>query len=443
MGHLAKRQLDGELKSSLIFEYLPIHAGGILSGYDEAIPTPVEEGAVFEAGKTSAIYVRHKINPFTDFCARVFIYFGFTQSGTSVLPVNFEIRHRLIPLGATPVDVGPTAFSLIPGGHDKYQNTYELISQTYPLKVETVSRNSILRFEIARLDTDTNPDDISLLDVNFLIVPTYVDLSHLTLYPAAPSCTYTVPGILSNRGELLSRDNTQDVAVAPPGVFPRVLTYTDSGATGIEWVDPSVFTGTNKLYSGTTLIASESMTAAQTDLIHKVNNTSAAAITLDLPDPGTLANGNFLSFQLMSTNTDPVIIAPSGGGDNLYDLTGGSVANITLSTVGETAEIITDGTDWFVYNIYEEPGTGSGTSEKTKEFIVTGGGGPYVNYSVDALEATLPPRYMFVNGIQAQDTSPSADFLLSTTTFANDTFTWQDRIFQLNDGDEIKIIYNT
>jgi hypothetical protein len=353
MGHVSLRQLDGELKSSLLFEFVPIYEGGIFSGEIPAIPQ--EEGAIFLETTTndpSSVYVRFKGNPFMDFCANLYVYFGFTQSGVSTLPINFEIHHQRVFLQATPDLQGPIPFSLIPAGNSEYQSTYELISLTYPLKVETVTRNSLVRFELVRV-ADTNPDDITLLDMNFLIIPSYVDLSHFTLYPSGPSCSIVIPGVLSNKGELLSHNGTQDVAIAPPGASPRVLTHTGVGPTCIEWVDPSVFTGTNKLYAGTSIIAAKTLVAAETDFIYKIENTSASSFDIDLPLASTLANGNFFSFQIESTSVDPVDIKPQGP-DALFDLTGGSVASITLNTIGQTAEIITDGTNWFVYNIYEE-----------------------------------------------------------------------------------------
>ena len=363
MGHTSIRQLDGELKSSLIFEFQPIYEGGIFSGAVAALPT--EEGAIFLETTTndpSSIYVRFKGNPFMDFCANLYVYFGFTQSGTSTLPINFEIYHQRVILQASSVSAGPIPFSLIPAGNTEYQNTYELLSQTYPLKVEEVTRNSLTRFELVRV-ADTNPDDISLLDMNFLIIPKYVDLSHITLYPAGPSCSIVVPGVLSNQGELLSHNGTQDVAIPPPGVSPRVLSYTGTGPTNIEWVDPAVFTGTNKQYSGTEITAVKTMLAAETDFVYKLNNTTAAFDVI-LEDPAALTNGNFFSFQVMSTNTDTVTIkAPAGVA--FFNLTSGDVGptgsgtGITLSVIGETLEVITDGTAWYVYNLYEESSSGS------------------------------------------------------------------------------------
>jgi len=94
--------------------------------------------------------------------------------------------------------------------------------------------------------------------------------------------------------------------------------------------------------------------AGDTDFIYKLDNNTAVSFDVDLPLASTLANGNFFSFQVGPTSSDPVEIKPQLP-DSLFDLTGGAVASVTLSVIGETAEIITDGTNWFVYNSYEEP----------------------------------------------------------------------------------------
>jgi len=435
MGHTSLRQLDGELKSSLLFEFQPIYEGGIFSGAIPALPT--EEGAIFletTSNDPSSIYVRFKGNPFMDFCANLYVYFGFTQSGTSTLPINFEIYHQRVFLQATPVSAGPIPFSLIPAGNSEYQSTYELLSQTYPLKVEDVTRNSLTRFELVRI-ADTNPDDISLLDMNFLIIPKYVDLSHITLYPSGPSCSIVVPGVLSNKGELLSHNGTQDVAIAPPGSSPRVLTHTGAGPTDIEWIDPSVFTGTNKLYASPDVTAAKILVAGDTDFIYKLNNNTAASFDIDLPLASTLANGNFFSFQVGPTSTDPIEIK-SQLPDSLFDLTGGAVASVTLSVIGETAEIITDGTNWFVYNIYKEASVSGTGTESTEEFEVgvsagvVAGAATVVTASVD----TLTPRYYYLNGLLVQNS------FFSVGGVGNREFTWTGSYNTVN-GDIIKIVF--
>lgn len=441
MAHISKHQLDGELRSQLSFEFVPIHEGGILSGVTAA--TPTEDGALLAAGSDSSIYVKFKTTPYFVFTADVWFYFSYFTTGTSVLDMDFDIYYQVFPEGQTPsTPVGPVTATIAPDGTDKLQTTITVINNSvFAWRVPAgIKKNSFVRFEIVRKgSTDANPDDLRILDVNYATIPTYLTLANYD--DGLPQALIPLPtgtSILNNRGELLSNDGAADITVPPPpGAGTHILSFTDTGPSGIEWLSASSLVSTTEVYSGTLITADKVFVAADRDFIYKVENTSGSNIDLELPEISTLANGAFFVYQLTPSNVDTVTIQPNAL-DTLNDLTTGAVASIALTTIGETIKIITDGAEWYVYNTYEEASVSGTGTESTEEFEVgvsagvVAGAATVVTASVD----TLTPRYYYLNGLLVQNS------FFSVGGVGNREFTWTGSYNTVN-GDIIKIVFYT
>lgn len=76
-----------------------------------------------------------------------------------------------------------------------------------------------------------------------------------------------------------------------------------------------------------------------------------------------------------------------------------------------------------------------------------GGGGKSQTFTATASqtvftlpEAAVAPFAMYVNGVEY--TTDFAYFVVSTTTFSNDTWTWQDKLFTMQAGFEVVARYS-
>jgi hypothetical protein len=437
MPYINKEQLDGELRSSLSFEFVPIYEGGILSGAPPA--TPFQDGALLAAGVDSSIYVKFKSTPLMVPTADVWFYFSY-YAGASTADIDFAIYYEIFPEGDPGSGpMGPILTSITPDGTPKLQTTISVINNNVlAWKVpSTIKKNSYVRFEIVRKGTtDLNPDDLKILDVNYATIPTYMtvfDFDNGLNQPIVALPTGTQ--ILDNKGELLSHDGIQDVRVAPPGAGTFILVHNGSGSTGIEWVASSSLVSTSELYNGTILTSNSVLVAGDKDYIYKVENTSGGSIDIELPLVSTVSNGAFFVFQLMPTNVDSVNIKPNVC-DNLYDLSAGSISAKILSTIGETVKIITDGISWYVYNVYEEPVAGGTGAEITEEYEVGVSPGVVAGAStvVTATVDTVSPQYHYLNGVLSEDS------FFSVGGVGNREFTWTGPFSTVN-GDIITIVY--
>lgn len=439
MPYINKFQLDGELRSQLNFEFIPIYEGGILSGESPAVP--FEDGALLAAGSDSAVYVRFKATPLMVQTANVWIYFTFL-AGASTADFDFDIYYQQFPVGEPPGAImGPIAASITPDGTTDLQSTIcvindEIIAWRIPAPVK---KNSYVRFEIVRKgSTDTNPDDLKIMDVSYATIPTYQTLSGFAkglVQPLVPGPTGT--NILNDRGQLLSHDGGGDVFIPYPG-DGKVLVTDDTDPVGVIWVDQNTIGGASKReFAPATISTTTVLTDTDVKFYHKTFNPSAFAnITVTLPDATTLENGDFIGFYITQANVSGffVDIEPAGG-NQLFDLTNGSIAVLQVGdVVGEVVELHTDGTDWYITNLYEESAATANFTLKTTTHTVAFNGETNFTLGEDA----EVPFFMYVNGVIY--TSPSH---FTVGGVGNRDWVWQDLLFTLSVGDEVVCVYGS
>ena len=436
MPYINKELLDGELRSQLNFECIPIYEGGILSGVSPA--PPFEDGVRFLPGVDASAYVRFKATQLMVDSANLWIYCTF-YGGASTEDFDIDVYYQKMEIGSSPAVVGPISTTITPDGSSDLQTTITVINNNVVAwrVPATIQRNSMIRFEIVRRGTtDLNPDELRIMDISYATIPTYQTLSTYgngLNQPVLPLPTGT--NILNNKGDLLSHDGSLDVAIAHPGVADQVLVTTNSGSTCLEWVDKNTVGGGAGLleFSGVILTADTILADTDVETNHFVNNPSlVSSITLTLPPTAGLDNGTPIAFYNLTVNPNghKVVLIPAAG-DSLYD-NGGLAANIQMgNAAGETVILRTDGNDWYNLNRFpENPNAPFDICDENPVFP-----GDSVTFTLSS--AALPPFYMFVNNILYS--SPTH---FTVTGAGNTTWTWLNTLFPLIASDEIRLIYN-
>jgi len=434
MPFINKFQLDGELRSQLNFEFIPIYEGGILSGATPAVP--FEDGSRLRAGVDSSVYVKFKATPLMVQTANVWIYFSYI-TGTSTDDFDFDIYYQIFPIG-DPVGplVGPISTSITPDGTTNLQTSIEVINNSVtawrvpsPLK-----KNSFVRFEIVRKGTtDTNIDDLKILDISYATIPSYQTLADFDdglNQPLIPVPTGT--NILNDRGQLLSHDGGGDIAIPYPG-DGKILVTDDTDPVGVTWADSSTL-GSVKPFFPTIITTDTILTqASHGSFTILVNNPSVvSSITLTLPPAADFINGGCIDFYNLTVNPNgfKVLIVPDGT-DVLNDR-GGPTSQISLGNEdGESLHLKTDSNNWYNLNMFPEVLEAPfAICQETPVFP-----GDSITFNISG--TAQPPFYMFVNNIIY---SSPTHFTVSGVS--NNTWTWLNALFPLIASDEIRLIYN-
>ena len=133
------------------------------------------------------------------------------------------------------------------------------------------------------------------------------------------------------------------------------------------------------------------------------------------------------------------ILVNAGAGDLTLD----ALNMLTPITLNQTGELDLDGsfTATSIIGALNEVKTAvTGGSPKRKKFSATLG---QTVFTLD--EAATSVRYVTTNGVEYTDNSSSgfSYFSVSTTTFANDTITWLDKLFTMVAGFEFVVWYTT
>lgn len=434
-----KHDLDAELRSQLNFEFIPIYEGGILSG--ESPAPPKEDGVEFLASTDAAAYVRFKSTPYMAAIADLWVYFSYF-AGTSTNDFEFEIYYQVFPVNAAPGSViGPIAATITPDGTTNLQTSITVINNNItawrvPAKIE---KNSFVRFEIVRKgSSDTNPDDLHIIDLSYATIPTYQTLAGFDNGLAQPCVPFpTGTNILSARGSLLTHDGITDIELPYPG-DGKVLVTDDATVLGVDWIDQTSLPGSGGgaallEFAPSIITSMATLTGTDADKTHFVNNPSlVSSFTVTLPDATTLTNGQPIAFYNLAVNPSgfTVDITPSGG-NSLFS-SGGSVASINLGNIAGNALFLrTDGVDWYNTNLYPED------VNAPFQICVETPAFPGDAHTFTLGQDALPPFYMFVNNVLY---SSPTHFTVSGA--GNKTWVWLDTLFTIAALDDIRLIYN-